>query len=1158
MNNTINSANERVFQGILWHLINRLLEEPSDFSFKRILQEQNIGVNSNRFPDGLLYSNKDTSKIVLFELKDTNWDATDENLVFDAMQKAFNKGIKYFVTGTPRQLAIYETFKENTSISDRKLKIYNISTIRKNEQVLSSSYEKEILPGLKTFLKDLSDLVHDVKELQWDSIDKYFVRKLSAYILEGSSDMSDVMFDKINSNQVFKKELIEYLKGQDIFQIALKFDGEEVYKICQLANYLLYLKLIFYSFLQRDVPSLKLKALEIPEQKGELNRVLRERFNDVLKHDYELIFTKNILDEFEYKDEYIPALKRNVEQIRLLDFNDLNCDIMGAIYNTLIDNQEQHDRGQHFTNTNEVDIVISLCLNKDTSHILDSGCGAGTFLVRAYQYLKQFNKKLSHEQLLEKVWGVEIAPFPAFLSMMNLSLLNIKSEENYPVIIRNDFSELKSTSAPKILFLNSSKDFDVKDAGGKLKSVKMPVFDACIGNPPYVRQEYIEHKHRWINLAKSEYGFKKLNGQSDLYVYYLMHTAAFLKEGGRLGYVISSSWLDVSFGTGFQKFLLDHFKIIAVIDNQKVRSFETASVNTVILILEKCNDENEREKNNVKFVRIFKEYDELIGSSNDKDRFDNLSKFVYRIDKTNKFLKDEDLSITVKNQKKLQEESTVNEVYENGNWGAKYLRSPLIYNKIIANTEDKLIRLDNICSVKRGFTTGANEFFYVIDDTEKIKSLSSDEFYLHFGHRKETSKINWEAKGWYYSEMNNQHYLMERRYFKPLFKSQREASNLDVDVKKLKYHVLICNESKTELRKYKIKLLKYIEDAEKSTEKYKERPTCKARIKPDGTQDWFNLGKELFIGDFIFPSKVGEKYRLIDNRKSKVYCDKVNYNVKVKEEHKKYSNLIFLLMNSTVFRFMFDLFSRQLTGNQTLSDVDVNVLEKTLIPKPELFKSKSNELKKTLYLLKNREQDTIYKEVKKDDRKQLDEIIFEILGLSKKDVQELYSAECEYIKERELKSKSVTTTKKKQKVDYETSLRLTKERFSGINIYSDLMKGVPSKEFSIPVYEPKFPKDAKTGDSNLFASYNVRFKDGNKETVINFDNNSQILLFQFFHNEFEIKGTKLTLPRSPEDCNKILKTLQKDFKKYAMQIKSMLKTYRSKAHYLSIYRDIIF
>jgi len=58
-----------------------------------------------------------------------------------------------------------------------------------------------------------------------------------------------------------------------------------------------------------------------------------------------------------------------------------------------------------------------------------------------------------------------------------------------------------------------------------------------------------------------------------------------------------------------------------------------------------------------------------------------------------------------------------------------------------------------------------------------------------------------------------------------------------------------------------------------------------------------------------------------------------------------------------------------------------------------------------------------------------------------------------------------------------------------------------------------------------------------------------------FH--LEIKGTTITLPRSPEDCNKVLRTLKHDFEKYSSQIKAMLKTYRSKAHYISIYRNLV-
>ncbi|MAT57568.1 MAG: hypothetical protein CMF23_06300 [Ignavibacteriae bacterium] len=1149
-------SNERTFQGILWHHVNSILSNTDEYNFKIILQEQNIGVDDNRFADGLLYSKLDTHKKVLFELKDSSWDATDEKLVYDAMIKAFNKGFEYFVTGTPRQLVIYQTFKADTTLNDRKLKIYDISTIRKNTEITTTTFEKQAIPQLKIFLKDLDDLVHGIRTIQWDSIDKFFVKKLSAYILEGSVEMAEIMYDVINTDSDFKRSLKGYLANQDIFNISLRFDGEEVYKICQLANYLLYLKIIFYSYLQREVPELKLKPLEIPEDKDKLNAVLRERFDDVLKHDFELIFSKNILDDFEYDKEYIPVLKRNVEQIRALNFTDLNADIIGSIYNTLIDNQEQHHRGQHFTNINEVDIVNAFCINENTELVLDSGCGAGTFLVRAYQFQKYFHKKITHEQLLERLWGIEIATFPAFLAIMNLSLLNIRTIDNYPAIIREDFSKIKSTSSTKLIFTNLSQRFEVTDFSGKLKKVKLPVFDVCVGNPPYIRQEFIEHKQRWIDLALSENGLKKINQQSDLYVYYLMHTVSFLKEGGRLGYVISSSWLDVSFGSGLQKYLLDNFKIIAVIDNQKIRSFETASINTVILIIEKCSVREEREKNKVKFVRIFKEYDELIGNSSDKDRFENLSKFVYRIEKANKLIKDKDLFITVRNQKELEEESTFEGEYQNGNWGAKYLRSPQIYNKIIETAGDKLIPLSKVCEVKYGIKTGANEFFYVIDETEKAKELNDDDFYAYFGHKKAASKISWEKFGWYYSEMSNKHYLLERRFFKPLFKTQKEAVNLEVNVDKLKYSVLICNESKTYLRKHKIKLLNYIEEAERPPYEFHLRPTCAARIKPDGTQDWFNLGEDLFIGDFIFPSKIHEKYGLIDNIKSQVYTDKVNYNIKISESYRELSIEVFLIMNSTLFRFLLELFARQM--GEGLTDIDVNVVQKNLIINPDILKKYKVELKRIYHSFNSRQQETIYEEIKKEDRNKLDEIIFKLIGLSKGDLEEFYYEATEFRKSRNEKASSVNKTKSKQKIDYDSSLRLIKDRFDEIKSYNELINGIDCTEFTIPNLEPSFPKDLSKTDDNIFASYGVKFKSGNKEIIVPFENYGQIRLFHFLYKNFSLLNQKLQFPKDADNCDLVVKKMSTDFNKYSSLIKSMLKTHRSSANYISIYKDIVF
>lgn len=1152
-------ANERTFQGILLNIMSEIISETPSLGFKDLIQEPNEGVNENRFADLRLTSSKDGGNKTFFELKNVSWDATDEILVRDAATKSYNKGHNYFVTGTPRQLAIFKTYVPNTELIDRKLKIYTISNILKNDDVLTNTYKNELRVKLRVFLKDLSDIVHEVTEVKWDSFDKFFVNKLSSYILEASSNMFDVMFGRIQKENNFKIRLREYLKEQDIFNVSLLFERKDIYNICQLANYLLYLKIIFYSYLQRDVKELNLKKLKIPDDKDKLNFELRKRFNDVLEHDFQMIFEQTVLDEFEFPNEYIPELRRNVETISKLEFKSIDCDIIGAIYNTLIDNQEQHDRGQHFTNTNEVDIVNAFCITKDTNLILDSGCGAGTFLVRAYQLLKYYNKKITHEELLEKLWGIEIASFPAFLATMNLSLLNIKEFDNYPLIIRDDFSDVtKNYILENRLFLNKSHTVKAEPIDRIHYTLELPIFDVCVGNPPYIRQELIEDKDKWADLAHIDYGIKKINRQSDLYVYYLMHTASLLKENGRLGYVISASWLDVNFGTGFQKFLLDNFKIIAVIDNQVKRSFDTASINTVILILEKCKEKSKRENNITRFIRIYKDYNIIIEDSKGQERLQKVLKFASELESVTSFVENENYLIITRRQNQLENESFYDGKYENGNWGAKYLRSSPIFHKILDKAGEKLKPLRNFVEVKYGIKTGANDFFYLIDETYKVHDMTEDEYNLHFGNTRDKRKINWSKLGWYYSEMNERHYLLERFYFKPLFKSVKEANKLDVDIKQLRYSVLICNDNKEYLKKFNSNLLKYINEGEKHG--YQKRPTVSQNISIQNKTDWFNLagGTEISVGDFIYPAKVGEKYRLIDNRKASIYCDKVNYNITVSQKYTAYSNIIFLILNSTLFRYFVDLFARQLTGSQTLSDIDVNVVNRTLIINPELLLSKSKELDKIYDSFKNREQGTIFEEINKEDRQKLDWIILETLGLNKSDLKELYKEAVSYIQERKDKSKSVVKTKSKQKLSYTETLKLLAERYPDISKYPDLISDLDVKQVTIPNLKGQYPKDITQDVGGMFGGYHVLFKDHEyRKTKIQIDSLSQLKLFYFLNEKLEMRGTKIEIPINEMDCNEVLITLEMDFNKNMPQITSWLKSIRNKHNPIGIYRDLV-
>ena len=1146
-----NVANERTFQGRLFILAQSIVDKTVSIKFDKFYQEQNTGTTSAKFSDGTITSKVDTRKKVFVELKNASWDASEDDLVNGAASKAYMNGADYFVTGTPRQLIIYQTFKSNTTLQERKLKIYYLSNIKRDDEILLPQYERDILPKLKMFLQELSDIVHGEKEVTWDSIDKFFVNRLSSYIIQASLNMVDPMYRRIKKDNEFQKQIREYLTEQDIFNVTTRFEYTDVYNLCQLTNYLLFLKLIFYSYLQRDVPALHLKPIVIPRDKKLLNKTLRKHFNDVLDHDFEMIFGKNILDDFEFEENYLPELSDHVEQIKHIDFAGLNADVIGAIYNTLIDNQEQHDRGQHFTNTNEVDIVNAFCITSQTKLILDSGCGAGTFLVRAYYFMHFFNPKLTHEQLLERLWGIEIADFPAFLAVMNLSLQSVKTLDNYPTIIQSDFSLVESGSHFNLMFLNANKTFQVKKLDGKHRNdVAIPVFDACVGNPPYIRQEVLENKQRWNELAQKEFGLKKINQQSDLYVYYLMHTAAFLREGGRLGYVIGSSWLDISFGAVLQKFLLDHFKIIAIINHDSKRSFDTALVNTVILILEKCADAVKRNKNNIRFVKVTSDYEKILGNYNDKDRVTRVESWADEIENVKKNYANDDYSITVVSQQELELSSTSDSKYENGNWGARFFRSPDIYRKFVKNGGGYLLPLHQFVNVQYGIKSGANDFFYFVDETNKVLDFSDSDYKLQFGIKRDadiaTHKKMWEKYGWFYSAMNGQHYQIERFYTKSIFKNQKDANTLSVDPNRFHSRVIICNDDKNKLSKFKNRILRYIDDAEALD--IHKRESIKGR------KIWHDLTPYAVTGDFIFPSKIFEVYGLYDNRQAQVLCDKVNYAITVKEEYKEYADILFLLMNSISFRFLLDLFSRQMAGS--LSDIDVNVAEKTLILNPALLKGKKKALDKILASLKSRAPLPIQQEILQPDKRALDILIFEAIGLSEKDVDEFYNEAVDYVRRKKEKTDSVITKKSKGQLNLGDSTELIKERFSEIRSYDSLIDGVKGRIIIIPDWEAKYPKGG-AGVDNLFGHYDVYFKQGNKQQKLSFTSAIQMSLFQFLNETLDIKGQKLNLPEMEKDCKEILELLREDFDDTYPQIKSILKSYRSKANPVSIYRGLI-
>jgi hypothetical protein len=209
-----------------------------------------------------------------------------------------------------------------------------------------------------------------------------------------------------------------------------------------------------------------------------------------------------------------------------------------------------------------------------------------------------------HKKILNQLFAIDIHPFPAHLTAMGLSMKNVRAPSTNLNVIVKDFFQVRPQQ--KIVL-----PYQVKTATGEIKrKITIPEVDAVVGNPPYTRwKEIPEITQKWIKTVLKKdipsYSLMPRLAQGvepGIYVYWIMHATKFLKEGGRLGMIISNLWLQTDYGSSFGQFLLDHYKIKAIIDFT-LRLF-TALISTCIILLEKEDNEEERNNNNVVFVHI--------------------------------------------------------------------------------------------------------------------------------------------------------------------------------------------------------------------------------------------------------------------------------------------------------------------------------------------------------------------------------------------------------------------------------------------------------------------------------------------------------------------------------------------------------------------------
>jgi type I restriction-modification system DNA methylase subunit len=937
-------------------------------------------------PDIILWEKRKTKKALLVEVKRPDADPWGE-VLDDALSKAWRNNVPYFATWNVNRFFSWETFASGEVID--KLWFPHVGVDEAVVAVKSldeiDRYEDVIKKFLRDFLKEFSDIYYQVKAKPLLAVDEKFIYRLRATIDALSIPVFDALKKLYKTDSKFRERLKAWFIEQGWMFTASDEDFEKVSRQYVL---LLVNKIMFYNVLsiQRRLPK-----IEIPQVNGkEFKNVLQSYFKECLKEDYETIFATNFLDSIEPPDEAVEELRNFIHRISGYNFAKIEYEILGRIFEKLIPDKERHKLGQYFTRTDVVDFIVGYCVTDSDDKVLDGSCGAGTFLVRAYMKKKQLNPFKTHKELLEELYGIDIAKFPAHLATINLATKGLSEIENYPKILCADFFDIKPGKESTLLPLEyATEGLSIE----KIK-VKIPHFNAVVMNPPYTRQEEIEdilvkekdkaHKvclNDWIKLSKGRYKGKEkptLSKRSGIYVYFFIHAASFLKEGGRLGLITSNSWLDVDYGYDLQRFFLENFKIKAIVESKIERWFEDADINTAITILERCQNPKARNENVVRFVQLKKPLNHFIPpSENESKRWECIKKFVELIEEKQEFYEDENIRIFPKKQKELWEEGydAEQKAYLGSKWGV-YIRAPHVFFEILEKGKNRIVPLKKVAHIIGGIITGNNEFFYL--SAEKAKKQGIEDLFLI-----------------------------------PVVKTPRELKTIIFSKKDLKYRLFYANKHKKDLKG--TNALRYIEEAEKRG--IIVAPTFKGR------KYWYQI-PELKTAELLWPDLRYEKHICHINQ-DKVPFEHNYYGIVPKNPKNRRALCAYL--NSTVAWLFIEIYGRTGLGQGAIRLVGHDL---------RIFPVIQVEHKKVSHAFKKlcqRTIDTVFKEIGaksannvslenvRADRRILDQIIMgEILGLTPDAQLEVYRAVIDLVKSRIDRAKSVKRRIKPSVIDVDS------------------------------------------------------------------------------------------------------------------------------------------
>ncbi len=216
------------------------------------------------------------------------------------------------------------------------------------------------------------------------------------------------------------------------------------------------------------------------------------------------------------------------------------------------DSSEQKLRGAYYTPLQLANAMVSLVASQNTTSVLEPSCGDGVFL-----------DSLTALGMLE--------------SITNVTAVEIESEEAEKV--SNNFKDDSNVCVYNEDFF----DFYQRIYGKR-------TYDLILGNPPYIRYQYLTEEQREMqsNILTS-HGMKS-NKLINAWVAFLVACVQLLSDNGRIAFVIPAEILQVAYAEDLRLFLSNQLSKITLLTFEQL-VFPDIEQEILVFIGEKGREE---------------------------------------------------------------------------------------------------------------------------------------------------------------------------------------------------------------------------------------------------------------------------------------------------------------------------------------------------------------------------------------------------------------------------------------------------------------------------------------------------------------------------------------------------------------------------------------